>query len=154
VLLLPLVSARSLRELATERANSSRFARSVSSVSQKATLSVAAAGELVISRGDSAVDLQVTDHALDVVALAIHAPVPADFGLAIGLRRNAERMPASCSVQMRAKANSGRSSLSARGRGKKAIPRRIGARQRWPRDPQGNFLRNAQPPRGSSPATC
>ncbi len=34
------------------------------------------AGELVISRGDSAVDLQVTDH-----ALAIHAPVPADFGL-------------------------------------------------------------------------
>jgi hypothetical protein len=36
------------------------------------------AGELVISRGDSAVDLQVTDHALDAVALAIHAPVPAD----------------------------------------------------------------------------
>ena len=42
------------------------------------------AGELVVSRGDSAVDLQVTDHALDAVALAIHAPVPADFGLAIG----------------------------------------------------------------------
>ena len=38
---------------------------------------------------DSAVDLQVTDHALDAVALAIHAPVPADFGLAIGFGRNA-----------------------------------------------------------------
>ena len=47
------------------------------------------AGELVISGGDSAVDLQVTDHALDAVALAIHAPVPADFGLAIGFGRNA-----------------------------------------------------------------
>ena len=53
------------------------------------------AGELVISRGDSAVDLQVTDHALDAVALAIHAPVPADFGLAIGFGRQ-ERMPATC----------------------------------------------------------
>jgi hypothetical protein len=30
----------------------------------------------------------VTDHALDAVALAIHAPVPADFGLAIGFGRN------------------------------------------------------------------
>ena len=47
------------------------------------------AGELVISRGDSAIDLQATDHALDAVALAIHAPVPADFGLAIGSGRNA-----------------------------------------------------------------
>ena len=63
-----------MRELATERANSSRFARSMSGVSQKATLSVAfsAAGELVISRGDSAVDLQVTDHALDASAGRIH----------------------------------------------------------------------------------
>ena len=63
----------------------------MSGVSQKATLSVAfsAAGELVISRGDSAVDLQVTDDALDAVALAIHAPVPADFGLAIGFGQNA-----------------------------------------------------------------
>ena len=52
------------------------------------------AGELVISRGDCAVDLQVTDHALDAVALAIHAPVPADFGLAIGLGGIQERMPA------------------------------------------------------------
>lgn len=43
--------------------------------------------QLVISRGDSVVDLQVTDHALDAVALAIHAPVPADFGLAIGFGR-------------------------------------------------------------------
>jgi len=47
------------------------------------------AAELVISRGDSAADLQVTNHALDAVALAIHAPVPADFGLAIGFGRNA-----------------------------------------------------------------
>jgi hypothetical protein len=31
----------------------------------------------------------VTDHALDAVALAIHAPVAADFGLAIGFGRNA-----------------------------------------------------------------
>ena len=31
----------------------------------------------------------MTDHALDAVALAIHAPVPADFGLAIGFGRNA-----------------------------------------------------------------
>jgi len=46
-------------------------------------------GELVVSRGDGAVDLQVTDHALDAVALAIHAPVPADFGLATGFGRNA-----------------------------------------------------------------
>ena len=46
------------------------------------------AGELAISRGDSAVDHQVTDHALDAVALAIHAPAPADFGLAIGFERN------------------------------------------------------------------
>jgi hypothetical protein len=37
----------------------------------------------------------VTDHALNVVALAIHAPVPADFGLAIGFGRD-ERMPSSC----------------------------------------------------------
>jgi hypothetical protein len=43
----------------------------------------------VISRGDSAVDLQVNDHALDAVAFAIHAPVPADFGPAIGLGQNA-----------------------------------------------------------------
>ena len=54
------------------------------------------AGELVISRGDSAVDLQVTDHALDAVALAIHAPVPADFGLAIEFVGMPERIPASC----------------------------------------------------------
>ena len=60
------------------------------------SVAFSAAGELVISRGDSAVDLQVTDHALDAVALAIHAPVPADFGLAIGFGRMQERMPASC----------------------------------------------------------
>jgi hypothetical protein len=32
---------------------------------------------------------KVTDHALDAVALAIHAPVPVDFGLASGFGRNA-----------------------------------------------------------------
>ena len=47
------------------------------------------AGELVISRGDSAVDLQVTDHALDAVALAIHAPCSNAFGLAIAFGRSA-----------------------------------------------------------------
>jgi hypothetical protein len=50
----------------------------------------------VISCGDNAVDLQVTDHALDAVALAIHAPVAADFGLAIGFGRNAATDAASC----------------------------------------------------------
>jgi len=54
------------------------------------------ADELVISHGDSAVDLQVSDHALDAVALATHAFVPADFGLAIGFGGVQERMPASC----------------------------------------------------------
>ena len=54
------------------------------------------AGEPVISRGDSAVDLQVTDHALDAVALAIHAPVPADLALRLDLGGIQERMPASC----------------------------------------------------------
>jgi hypothetical protein len=43
----------------------------------------------VIWRSDSAVDLQVNDHALDAVAFGTHAPVPADFGLAIGLGQNA-----------------------------------------------------------------
>src|SRR5580704_8564503 len=49
----------------------------------------------VISRGDSAVDLQVNDRALDAVAFAIHALVPADFGLAIGLGQNAGTDPTS-----------------------------------------------------------
>jgi hypothetical protein len=34
-------------------------------------------------------DLQITDHALDAVALAIHAPLPADVGFAIGFGRHA-----------------------------------------------------------------
>ena len=46
-------------------------------------------GELVVAGGDGTVDLEMTDHALDAVAPAIHAPVPADFGLAIGFGRNA-----------------------------------------------------------------
>ena len=46
-------------------------------------------GELVISGGDGAVDLQVSDHAFDAVAFAIDALVPADFGFACGFGRDA-----------------------------------------------------------------
>lgn len=46
-------------------------------------------GKFVISGGDCAVDLQMPDHAFDAVALAVDAPVPADFGFSIGFRRNA-----------------------------------------------------------------
>jgi hypothetical protein len=42
------------------------------------------------------VDLQVTDPALDAVAPAIRALVPADFGLGLDLGGMQERMPASC----------------------------------------------------------
>ena len=47
------------------------------------------AGELVISRGDSAVGLQVTDHRSMRLRSRYNAPVPADFGLAMGFGRNA-----------------------------------------------------------------
>lgn len=40
--------------------------------------------ELVVPGGDRSIDLQVPDHALDMVALAIDGLVPADFGFAIG----------------------------------------------------------------------
>jgi hypothetical protein len=50
---------------------------------------VRAAVGSIISCSDSAVDLQVNDHALDAVAFAVHAPVQADFGLTIGLGQNA-----------------------------------------------------------------
>ena len=46
-------------------------------------------GEFVISRGNCAVDLQVSDHAFDAVALAIDTPVPADFRFACGFGRDA-----------------------------------------------------------------
>jgi hypothetical protein len=42
--------------------------------------------ELVVSRCDSAVDLEMADHALDTVALAVDASVPTDRGLAMGAR--------------------------------------------------------------------
>src|SRR5437763_13397678 len=42
--------------------------------------------QLVITGGDGAVDLEVADHALDAVAFAVDAPVPADRGLAMGAR--------------------------------------------------------------------
>ncbi len=45
--------------------------------------------ELVISCGDCSIDFQVTDHALDMIALAIDGPVPADFVCAVGFGRNA-----------------------------------------------------------------
>ena len=47
-----------------------------------------AVGELVVSCGDGAVDFEMTDHALDVVALAVEALVPADCRLAVGARRD------------------------------------------------------------------
>lgn len=47
------------------------------------------AGEFVISGGDGAVDLQVSDHAFDAVALTIDSLAPTDFGFAIGFWRNA-----------------------------------------------------------------
>ena len=40
-------------------------------------------GELVIAGGDGTVDLEMTDHALDAVALPIELPVPADRRLAV-----------------------------------------------------------------------
>ena len=54
------------------------------------------AGELVVPRGDSAVDLQVTDHALDAVALAIHALFQRILALRLDLGGMQERMPPSC----------------------------------------------------------
>ena len=45
--------------------------------------------EFVIPGGDRAVDLQMSDHALDAVAFAVDAPVPADFGFAGGFWRDA-----------------------------------------------------------------
>ena len=47
------------------------------------------AGEFVILGGDGAVNLQVSDHAFDAIALTIDALVPADLGFAIGFGRNA-----------------------------------------------------------------
>jgi len=44
--------------------------------------------ELVIARGDGSADLEVTDHALDPIALTVDALVPANGGLTRGLRRN------------------------------------------------------------------
>ena len=38
--------------------------------------------ELVVSRCDRAIDLQMADHALDAVAITIEALVPANFGFA------------------------------------------------------------------------
>lgn len=44
--------------------------------------------ELVVSGGDGAVDFEMADHALDAIALAVKAPVPADRGLSVGARRD------------------------------------------------------------------
>src|SRR5258708_12435466 len=44
--------------------------------------------QLVVTRGDGAVDLEMADHALDAVAFAVKASVPADRGLAMGARRD------------------------------------------------------------------
>ena len=45
-------------------------------------------GELVVASGDGAVDFQMTDQALDAVALAIEPLVPADHGCAVRTRRD------------------------------------------------------------------
>lgn len=45
-------------------------------------------GELVVARGDGAVDFEMADHALDAVAIAIDAAVPANRRGAVGSRRN------------------------------------------------------------------
>lgn len=45
-------------------------------------------GELVVAGGDGTVDLEMTDHALDAVALPIELPVPADRRLAVRAWRN------------------------------------------------------------------
>lgn len=46
-------------------------------------------GELVVSRGDGTVDLEMSYHALDLIALPIDASIPSYLGLAIGFGRNA-----------------------------------------------------------------
>lgn len=45
-------------------------------------------GELVVAGGDGTVDLEMTDHALDAVALRVELPVPADRRLAVRARRD------------------------------------------------------------------
>ena len=45
-------------------------------------------GELVVTGGDGTVDLEMTDQALDTVALAIDPLVPADRRLAVRARRD------------------------------------------------------------------
>lgn len=45
-------------------------------------------GELVIACGDSAIDLEMTDQALDAVALPVDPLVPTDRCLAVRARRN------------------------------------------------------------------
>ena len=47
-----------------------------------------AVGELVVAGGDSAVDLEMTEHAFDAVALPVEALVPADRGCAVGSWRD------------------------------------------------------------------
>ena len=46
-------------------------------------------GEFVVTRCDCAFDLQVSDHALDEVALPVDAPIPANVGFARDLGWNA-----------------------------------------------------------------
>jgi hypothetical protein len=45
-------------------------------------------GELVVSCRDGAVDLQMSDHALDAVSFKIDAPIPADWRDPVGARRD------------------------------------------------------------------
>src|SRR5690606_33515045 len=57
-------------------------------------------GELVVAGGDGTADLEVPDHALDVVALAVDALVPADHSLAVGFRR--DDVPDAVGLELRA----------------------------------------------------
>src|SRR6266702_1905855 len=45
-------------------------------------------GELVVSCGDGAADLEMADHALDAIALSVDPLVPANDGLAVGFWRD------------------------------------------------------------------
>lgn len=57
-------------------------------------------GELVVARCDGSADLEVADHALDAIALAVDPLVPADNSLAVGFRR--DDMADAVSLELRA----------------------------------------------------
>jgi hypothetical protein len=42
-----------------------------------------AVGKLIVARGDGAVDLELSEHALDAVALLVERPIMLDFHTAV-----------------------------------------------------------------------